>query len=68
MSEVTTETINVDGRDFATPLAAALHLLWLIQRLSYYEKWREGMPADGPRFREAIRESRTLLAILKYEP
>lgn len=60
--------MTVDGREFATPLDGALHLLWLLQRLSYYEPWREGMPADGPRFREGIREARKLLRTLGYEP
>lgn len=50
-------SVTVDGRTFATPLEAAMHLLWLIQRLSYCEPHRDGMPADGPRLRETIRES-----------
>lgn len=45
-----------------------MHLLWLLQRLSYYEPHREGQPADGPRFREGIREARKLLALVGYEP
>lgn len=56
----------VDGREFNSPLEAALHLLWLLQRLSYYEKYREGQPCDGFRFREGIIESRKLLRKLKY--
>lgn len=58
----------VDGWEFDTPLDAALHLLWLLQRLSYYEKHREGQPCDGFRFREGIIASRKLLRRLKYEP
>lgn len=60
--------ICCDGREFHSPLDAALHLLWLLQRLSYSEPQREGMPADGPRFREGIREARKLLSTLGYEP
>ena len=58
----------VDGFEFETPLAAALHLLWLLQRLSFYEKHREGQPSDGFRFREGIIASRKLLRKLKYKP
>ena len=58
----------VDGWQFETPLDAALHLLWLLQRLSYYEKHREGQPCDGFRFREGIIATRKLLRKLKYEP
>lgn len=58
----------VDGFEFNTPLDAALHLLWLLQRLSYYEKHREGQPCDGFRFREAIIASRKLLRELNYKP
>lgn len=64
----TPATIVADSREFTSPLDAALHLLWVLQRLSYYEPWRDGMPADGPRFREAIRESRKFLNALGYEP
>lgn len=60
--------VTTDGRIFATPLEASLHLLWVIQRLSYYEPHREGQPADGPRIREVIRESRKLIDALGYEP
>jgi hypothetical protein len=59
--------IKCDGRDFKSPLDAALHLLWLLQRLSFYESHREGQPADGPRFREGIIEARKLLDTLDYE-
>jgi len=59
---------RIDGRLFDTPLDAALHLLWVVQRLSYYEPYREGKPTDGPRIREAICESRKLLKTLKFEP
>jgi len=59
--------IRVDGREFQSPLDAALHLLWLLQRLSYYEPEREGMPTDGPRFRECIIEARKLLDSLGYD-
>jgi len=59
--------IRCDGREFPSPLAAALHLLWLLQRLSFYEPHREGQPADGPRFREGIIEARKLLEALDYE-
>lgn len=58
--------IVVDKREFPTALDAALHLLWLIQRLSYYEAHRAGQPTDGPRIREAILESRALLEKLGY--
>lgn len=58
----------VDGFEFETPLDAALHILWLLQRLSYYEKHREGQPCDGFRFREGIIASRKLLRKLKYKP
>jgi len=58
----------VDGWEFYAPLDAALHLLWLLQRLSYYEKHREGQPCDGFRFREGIIAARKLLRKLKYEP
>jgi hypothetical protein len=57
----------VDGWQFDTPLDAALHLLWLLQRLRYYEKHREGQPCDGFRFRQGIVESRKLLRTLKYK-
>lgn len=57
----------VDGFEFDTPLDAALHLLWLLQRLSYYEKHREGQPADGFRFRQGIIASRKLLKKLNYK-
>lgn len=60
--------VSVDGRTFATPLEASLHLLWVIQRLSYYEPHREGQPADGPRIREVIRESRKLIDQIGYLP
>lgn len=60
--------IRCDSREFPSPLDAALHLLWLLQRLSYYEPHREGMPADGPRFRQGIIEARKLLDSLGYEP
>jgi hypothetical protein len=56
----------VDGLEFDRPLDAALHLLWLLQRLSYYEKYRAGQPCDGSRFREVIVASRQLLRKLKY--
>jgi len=58
--------VTIDGRNFKTPLEASLHLLWLLQRLSYYEPHREGMPADGPRFRQGIIESRKLLSTIGY--
>lgn len=58
----------VDGFVFKSPLDAALHLLWLLQRLSYYEKHREGQPCDGFRFREGIIASRKLLRKLRYKP
>ena len=57
----------VDGWEFDAPLDAALHLLWLMQRLSYYEKRREGQLCDGFRFREGIIASRKLLRKLKYK-
>jgi len=57
----------VDGFEFESSLDAALHLLWLLQRLSYYEKHREGQPCDGFRFREGIIASRKLLRKLKYK-
>lgn len=57
------EPIKIDGRYFENIEAAALHLLWLLQRLSCYEPHREGQPCDGPRFREAIIESRKLLKL-----
>lgn len=63
-----TSPLVVDGFEFNTPLDAALHLLWLLQRLSHYEKHREGQPCDGFRFREAIIASRKLLTDLDYEP
>lgn len=59
--------VQCDGRTFKSPLDAALHLLWLLQRLSFYEPEREGMPCDGFRFREGIKEARKLLATLDYE-
>ena len=55
-----------DGFEFETPLDAALHLLWLLQRLSCYEKHREGQPCDGFRFRQGIIASRKLLRKLQY--
>lgn len=58
----------VDGFEFDAPLDAALHLLWLLQRLSFYEKHREGQPCDGFRFRQGIIASRKLLRKLKYKP
>ena len=58
----------VDGREFKTPLDASLHLLWLLQRLSHYEKGREGEPCDGFRFREGIIAARKLLRELRYNP
>lgn len=61
------KALNIDGREFKTPLDAALHLLWLLQRLSFYEKYREGQPSDGFRFREGIIASRKLLRKLKYK-
>lgn len=57
----------VDGFEFKEPLDAALHLLWLLQRLSYYEKHREGQPCDGFRFRQGIIASRKLLRKLRYK-
>ncbi len=62
------EHLTCDGREFAGPLDAALHLLWLIQRLCHYEPDCVGKPADGPRFREAIVESRKLLTKLNRTP
>lgn len=58
----------VDGWEFDAPLDAALHLLWLMQRLSYYEEHREGQPCDGFRFRECVIAARKLLRKLKYKP
>lgn len=60
--------MKVDEREFDTPLEAACHVLWLLQRLSYYEPHRAGQPADGPRFREGILAARDLLDQLGYEP
>jgi hypothetical protein len=60
--------IHCDGKEFATPLEASLHLLWLLQRLSYCEPHRNGMPCDGFRFREGIIEARKVLETLGYEP
>lgn len=57
----------VDGWEFDTALDAALHIVWLLQRLSYYEKWREGQPADGFRFRQGIIAGRKLLKKLNYK-
>lgn len=51
-----------DGRQFATSEAAALHCLWLIQRLCY----EDGRPADGFRFREGILAARKLLNEVNY--
>lgn len=62
------KTTKIDGQEFESPLAAALHLLWLLQRLSFYEKHREGQPSDGFRFREGIIEARKLLKQVGYEP
>lgn len=67
MSGKRIKPLVVDGFEFKQPLDAALHLLWLLQRLSYYDKWREGQPADGFRFREGIIASRQLLRTLKYK-
>jgi hypothetical protein len=58
----------VDGWEFEAPLDAALHLLWLLQRLSYSEKHRAGQPCDGFRFRQGILAARELLRQLEYEP
>lgn len=57
----------IDGFIFDSPLEAALHLLWLLQRLSYYKKHREGQPCDGFRFREGIIASRILLRKIKFK-
>lgn len=59
--------IQCDGRAFPSSLDAALHLLWLLQRLSFYEPEREGMPCDGFRFRQGIIAARKLLESLNYE-
>jgi len=56
-----------DGRTFESTLDAALHLLWLLQRLSFFEPEREGQPCDGFRFRQGIIEARKLLNSLDYE-
>ena len=57
----------VDGFEFDTPLDAALHIIWLLQRLSEYKKECEGQPCDGFRFRQGIIAGRKLLEKLKYE-
>ena len=67
ISKRAVKPLVVDGFEFETPLDAALHLLWLLQRFSYYEKHREGQPCDGFRFREVIIASRKLLKTLKYK-
>lgn len=59
--------VECDGRTFNSPTEAALHLLWLLQRLSFYEPHREGQPCDGGRFRRGIIEARKLLAAVDYE-
>lgn len=61
------EAVSVDGREFPSQLEAAKHLLWLIQRFCFYEPEREGAPADGPRFREAIKETRKFLNKTGYD-
>ena len=59
------DPIKIDGREFETPLAASLHLLWLIQRFCEYKpKVDIGKPCDGFRFRQAIVETRKLLTML----
>jgi len=63
-----TQAVRIDGRDFATPLDASLHVLWLIQRLCHFKpKSRIGEPCDGFRFREGIVEARKLLKHLGCE-
>lgn len=57
----------VDGWEFDTALDAALHIVWLLQRLSYCEKWRAGQPADGFRFRQGVIAGRKLLKKLNYK-
>ena len=64
----TPRKIVVDGREFDSRLDAALHVLWLLQRLSYFEPSRAGQPCDGPRFREGILAARDLLNQVGYEP
>ncbi len=59
--------VKIDGRTFPDVEQAALHLLWLLQRLSHAEPHRNGQPCDGPRFREAILEARTLLKVADYK-
>ena len=63
-----TQAVVCDGFEFPTHAEAALHLLWVLQRLSYYEKFRAGQPADGFRFRQVIVTARQLLKELNYEP
>jgi hypothetical protein len=62
------DPVVADGREFPSKLEAVLHCLWLIQRLCYFESHREGAPADGPRFREIVIESRRLLDNIGYHP
>jgi hypothetical protein len=59
--------VQCDQRTFPTAQDAALHLLWVIQRLSFYEKEREGQPCDGFRIRQCIIEARKLLDSIGYE-
>lgn len=55
--------VVIDGFEFDTPLDAACHVLWLLQRLSH----EDGRPSDGFRFREGILAGRTLLKKIKYK-